>query len=235
VRFKSRGTRVESINSGIDSKSPTHSSAETHPTRYKGPWAAVSVDRPYGREAQLTSVGDDPLTIGAGEYLPLEFPLAYWLEQHGYDVSYCCNSDMLTPDRGLKCKTFISVGHDEYWDIRQFRSVSKMRDEGVSLMFLSGNSVCWVTPLRAGFDGRPNRIMYRGGPYGGDRPIAMERAKTLADNSQGQVGALTSASQGVFQITPVDSTQVTDYGTYDTTTITKNVKAVVTLEFRIEK
>lgn len=156
---------------------PSKYSVYTDPKGNQGPWADVSFDRPYGREAQFTSVVDDPLTVGAGEYLPLEFPLAYWLEQHGYDVSYCCNSDMLTPDRGLKCKTFISVGHDEYWDIRQFRSVSKMRDEGVSLMFLSGNSVCWVTPLRAGFDGRPNRIMYRGGPYGGDRPIAMERAK----------------------------------------------------------
>jgi len=157
---------------------PSTYSVYTDPKGNQGPWADVSFDRPYGREAQFTSVVDDPLTIGAGEYLPLEFPLAYWLEQHGYDVTYCCNSDMLTPDRGLKCKTFFSVGHDEYWDIRQFRSVSKMRDEGVSLMFLSGNSVCWVTPLRAGFDGRPNRIMYRGGPYGGDRPIAMERAKT---------------------------------------------------------
>lgn len=64
---------------------------------------------------------------------------------------------------------------------------------------------------------------------------AYDRAKTLADNSHGKVGVLSSASQGVFQITPVDSTQVTDYGSYDTTTITKNVKAVVTLEFEIEK
>lgn len=156
---------------------PSIYSVYTNPKGVQGPWADVSFDRPYGREAQFTSVVDAPLTIGAGEYLPFEFPLAYWLEQHGYDVSYCCNSDMLTPERGLKCKTFISVGHDEYWDIRQFRSVSKMRDEGVSLMFLSGNSVCWVTPLRTGFDGRPNRIMYRGGPYGGDRPIALARAK----------------------------------------------------------
>ena len=56
---------------------------------------------------------------------------------------------MLTPDRGLKCKAFLSVGHDEYWDIRQFRSVEQMRDAGVNLLFLSGNAVCWVTPLRA--------------------------------------------------------------------------------------
>ena len=55
---------------------------------------------------------------------------------------------MLTPDRGLKCKAFISNGHDEYWDIRQYNSVVKMRDEGVNLLFLSGNSVCWVSPYR---------------------------------------------------------------------------------------
>lgn len=156
---------------------PSNFSVYTHPDGGQGPWADVSFDRPYGREAQFTSVVDDPLTVGAGEYLPLEFPLAYWLEQHGYDVTYCCNSDMVTPERGLKCRTFISVGHDEYWDIRQFNSVSKMRDEGVSLMFLSGNSVCWATPLRAGFDGRDKRIMFRGGPYGGDRPHALERIK----------------------------------------------------------
>ena len=86
-----------------------------------GTRADVSFDRPYGREAQYSAIVNDPLTFGSGEFLPLEFPLAYWLEQHGYDVTYCSNSDMITPDRGLKCKAFISVGHDEYWDIRQYR------------------------------------------------------------------------------------------------------------------
>ena len=37
----------------------------------------------------------DTLTVGSGEFLPLEFPLAYWLEQHGYDVAYCTNSDRI--------------------------------------------------------------------------------------------------------------------------------------------
>lgn len=156
---------------------PDNYSVYTHPKGNQGPWADVSFDRPYGREAQFDGVVNDPLTVGAGEYLPLEFPMAYWLEQHGYDVTYCTNSDLLTPDRGLKCKTFVSVGHDEYWDIRQFRSVEKMRDEGVSLMFLSGNSVCWVTPYRDSADGRPHRIMFRGGPYGANNDYAVEREK----------------------------------------------------------
>jgi hypothetical protein len=156
---------------------PNNYSVYTHPKGNQGPWADVSFDRPYGREAQYTGVVNDPLTVGSGEFLPLEFPLAYWLEQHNYDVTYCANSDMITPDHGLACKAFLSVGHDEYWDIRQYRSVEQMRDAGVSLLFLSGNAVCWVTPLRAGGDGRPNRIMFRGGPYGGDTERAQRRAE----------------------------------------------------------
>jgi hypothetical protein len=156
---------------------PSNYSVYTHPRGNQGPWADVSFDRPYGREGQHDAVVEDSLTFGSGEFLPFEFPLAYWLEQHGYDVTYCSNSDMLTPDRGLRCKVFISVGHDEYWDIRQFRSVERMRDAGVSLLFLSGNAICWVTPYRAGSDGRLNRIMFRGGPYGGDNVYAQDREK----------------------------------------------------------
>jgi hypothetical protein len=156
---------------------PNKYSIYTHPKGGQGPWADASFDRPYGREAQYEAIVNDPLTVGAGEFLPFEFPLAYWLEEQGYDVSYCSNSDMLTPDRGLKCKAFLSVGHDEYWDIRQFRSVEKMRDAGVNLLFLSGNAVCWVAPYLASWDGRPNRIIFRGGPYGGENDYAKNRQK----------------------------------------------------------
>jgi len=156
---------------------PNNFSIYTHPKGNQGPWADVSFDRPYGREAQYTGVVNDPLTVGSGEFLPFEFPLAYWLEQHGYDVTYCSNSDMLTPDHGLKCKAFISVGHDEYWDIRQYESVKKMRDEGVNLLFLSGNTICWVTPFRQSSSGIPNRIIFRGGPYGGENKYAVDRER----------------------------------------------------------
>ncbi|MBL9094421.1 MAG: hypothetical protein JNL96_24580 [Planctomycetaceae bacterium] len=158
-------------------KWPTNFSLYTHPKGGQGPWADVSFDRPYGRQSQFTGIVNDPLSVGSGEFLSFEQPLSYFLEQHGYDVAYCSNSDLLTPQRGLKCKAFISVGHDEYWDIRQFHSVEKLRDGGVNLLFLSGNSVCWVTPFRAGFDGRPNRIIFRGGPYGGDQPYVEDRDK----------------------------------------------------------
>lgn len=155
-------------------KWPDDYSLYTDPKGNQGSSADVSFDRPYAKYAQIY---DNPQSVGSGEWLCFEFPMAYWLEQHGYDVSYCSNSDMITPDRGLKCKAFISIGHDEYWDIRQHDSVAKMRDEGVNLLFLSGNSVCWVTPFSANAEGAPNRRIFRGGPYGGDYTYAVNREK----------------------------------------------------------
>ncbi|MCX8038865.1 MAG: hypothetical protein N3D11_17815 [Candidatus Sumerlaeia bacterium] len=154
---------------------PTKYSLYTHPKGNQGPWADVSFDRPYGRQSQYTAIVNDPLSVGSGEFLSFEYPMSYWLEQHGYDGTYCSNSDMLAPDRALKCKVFLSVGHDEYWDLRQFRTAEKLRDAGVTLMFFSGNAVCWVSPFRPSGSGAPNRIIFRGGPYGGNQPYAEER------------------------------------------------------------
>jgi len=44
-----------------------------------------------------------------------------------------------------------------------------------------------------------------------------------------------SATQGVFQITAPNSTEVSDYGSYDTSTIEKTVKAVVSCEFSVSR
>jgi hypothetical protein len=151
---------------------PDKYSIYTHPKGTQGPWADVSFDRPYAKYAQIY---ENPQSLGSGEWLCFEFPLAYWLEQHGYDVSYCSNSDMLTPERGLKCKAFLSVGHDEYWDRPQFDSVVKMRDAGVNILFFSGNAVLWVSPFRDSWDGRPHRIIFRGGPYGANYKWAVDR------------------------------------------------------------
>jgi hypothetical protein len=132
----------------------------------------VSFDRPYGKYPQIY---ENPQSLGSGEWLCFEFPFSYWLEKHGYDVTYCSNRDMLTPERGLKCKAFLSVGHDEYWDIRQYESVVQMREAGVNLLFFSGNSVCWVSPYRDSSRGEPHRILFRGGPYGGEHRWAVQR------------------------------------------------------------
>lgn len=63
---------------------------------------------------------------------------------------------------------------------------------------------------------------------------AYRRAVVLAENSRGRVGALISAQQGVLQITERNSTDTSGCGVYDTATIEKTAKAVVTLEYAIE-
>ncbi len=63
---------------------------------------------------------------------------------------------------------------------------------------------------------------------------ARKRASTLAKNTQCTVGALKSAYQGVFQITSQNSTETSDYGTYNTSAMYKTIKSVVTMEFYIQ-
>lgn len=107
---------------------------------YWGSNVQVGFRRPYGK---YFNFGDFPLSSGSGEFLLWEFPFVYWLESHGYEVSYISNTDTHLNAKGLlRAKGFLSVGHDEYWTIEMFRNVSAARDAGVSLGFFSGNAVC---------------------------------------------------------------------------------------------
>ena len=124
----------------------------------------VSFDRPYGKYAQIY---EHPLSVGSGEFLLWEYPLCYWLEQHGYDVTYVSNRDLLDPRTPRRAKCFLSVGHDEYWDLRQYENCRAAVDAGVNFLFLSGNTCCFVAPYAPSGDGRPNRIITRAGRYGG--------------------------------------------------------------------
>jgi uncharacterized protein len=63
---------------------------------------------------------------------------------------------------------------------------------------------------------------------------AKQRAEQLAKRSGSEVGSLKSANQGVFQITPPFSTEISDYGEYDLSTIQKTIKSVATIEFTIK-
>jgi len=60
---------------------------------------------------------------------------------------------------------------------------------------------------------------------------AKERADQFAKTSGSSVGRLMSARQGIFQVTPENSTDLSDTGAYDTSTIDKVVKIVVTLSY----
>jgi len=63
---------------------------------------------------------------------------------------------------------------------------------------------------------------------------AKQRAENMARSAGNKIGLMRSARMGVFQITPATSTEVTDWGTNDTTSLDKKVMAVVTVSFAIQ-
>jgi hypothetical protein len=131
---------------------------------YWGTDVYISYDRPYGKYCQIF---DAPLSTGSGEFLLWEFPLSYWMEKEGYDVTYSTNVDTHVDPRGLlRAKTFVSVGHDEYWSPEMYRHAKAALDAGVNGAFLCGNSVYGITPFSPSTAGVPNRTLTRTGIFG---------------------------------------------------------------------
>jgi hypothetical protein len=139
---------------------------------YWGPNVQTSFDRPYGKYCQIL---DAPLSVGSGEFLLWEFPLAYWMEQHGFDVTYISNLDTHADAAGpRRAKGWLSVGHDEYWSLLMFENMKTMVAEGLNLAFLSGNSICGVIDVNPASDGRPNRVIERVGRFGSPQKEELE-------------------------------------------------------------
>ncbi|MBQ2611107.1 SIMPL domain-containing protein [bacterium] len=63
---------------------------------------------------------------------------------------------------------------------------------------------------------------------------AKVRAGAMLKSTHNRVGKIQSVKMGVFQITPVDSTDVTDYGISDTSTIEKKITSVANVVFQIK-
>jgi hypothetical protein len=63
---------------------------------------------------------------------------------------------------------------------------------------------------------------------------AKARAEEIVKNAGGTLGQVRDAQMGVLQITPPNSTEVSGSGIYDTSTIEKDVSAVVTVTFGVE-
>ncbi len=142
---------------------PVNESLYTDPRAAHAPGVSVSFDRPYGKYAQII---EQPLSMGSGEFLLWEYPLCYWLEKEGFDVTYCANADNLELANMQRCKSFLSVGHDEYWDIRQYHNMEKAISDGLNVLWLSANDVYMVTPFTANAQGVANRRLTRETCYG---------------------------------------------------------------------
>jgi uncharacterized protein len=62
---------------------------------------------------------------------------------------------------------------------------------------------------------------------------AQRRARVIVDATGSHLGKLRRVSVGVFQVTSPNSTEVEDYGVYDTSTLEKDVTAVVNVTFAL--
>jgi len=135
---------------------------------YVGPGVRASFDRPYGKYRQILNA---PLSQGSGEFLLWEFPLAFWMEKEGYDVSYLSNLDThADPARLLRAKSFLSVAHDEYWSLDMYRNAKAAVDSGVHAAFFSGNAVDGVIEILPSASGVPDRTIGRIGQFGFEDP-----------------------------------------------------------------
>jgi len=63
---------------------------------------------------------------------------------------------------------------------------------------------------------------------------AKERAQSMIEGTNGKIGTMNSAKMGVFQIVPVNSTDVSDYGINDTSSIEKKVVSTVNVTFNVK-
>ena len=105
----------------------------------------VSYNRPFNTRA---------VDGGQDWVFNAEYPMVRFLEANGYDVSYISGVDTdRTGSLLLNHRTFVSVGHDEYWSKQQRNNVETARNSGVNLAFFSGNEVFWKTRWENSIDG----------------------------------------------------------------------------------
>lgn len=64
---------------------------------------------------------------------------------------------------------------------------------------------------------------------------ATRRAEQISENAKSKVGSLRAARMGVFQITPLYSNEISDYGINDTSSVEKEITAVINCDFEISR
>lgn len=124
-------------------------------------WGGKSL---YNGSPQARKVSfNRPYTDGSGTGIFLwrwEYAAVRFLEREGYDLVYTTNID--THRRGgllLNAKSFLSIGHDEYWSWEMRANVEAARNTGVNLGFFSANTCYWQVRFEPSSNGAPDRTM----------------------------------------------------------------------------
>ena len=107
-------------------------------------WGGKSL---YGANPSRKVSFNRPYSDGSGTGIFMwrwEYNAVRFLEREGYDLIYTTNLD--THRRGhllRNAKSFLSVGHDEYWSWEMRENVETALSHGVNLGFFSANNIYW--------------------------------------------------------------------------------------------
>lgn len=92
----------------------------------------VSYDRPYDSDT------------GAGQFFARDVAMVWFLERYGYPVSYTTSESVdQNPSQVLGHRAVLDFGHSEYWSERQAEAFAAARQAGISLVFLSSDTLAW--------------------------------------------------------------------------------------------
>ncbi|MCM8820102.1 MAG: SIMPL domain-containing protein [Candidatus Omnitrophica bacterium] len=176
----------------------------------KAAYATLQEDLKKVKE-YLTSQGvkDDELVI-----LPVNTKVLYKKNEKGYDTN---EIEGYLLSQGIEVKSY---------DVKKIDEVSRQSTELITqdIQFISQAPEYFYTKLAE----LKIEMLAKA------TEDAKQRAISMAKSTGNKIGAIRSAKMGVFQITPVTSTDVSWYGENDTSSLEKKIMAVVTASFAIE-
>ena len=179
--FKCSDTTWSAYNAWPDEYSLYEFHGDPPKVGYWGPDIQASWDRPYAMQLPWYGVHQPERLawmVGASQFLIFEFPLLFWMESRGYDVSYISCVDLHeTPAVRLRQRTkaLVASGHDEYYSVGMHDNLQAaidatddMPEKGLSVAFFCGGSMTAVTSMAPSVidPSRQNRIIRRLGRWG---------------------------------------------------------------------
>jgi hypothetical protein len=190
---------------------------------YWGPDVKVSFDRPYkmphidgASYYPYDDISKYAWMVGASQFLTFEYPLLFWMESQGYDVSYMSCLDLHSTSAVAlrrRARALLAVGHDEYYSPNMYNNLKdavsaadNVPENGLSVAFFCGGSVTGAiefTPSTA-VAGRVDRNLQRVGRWGPIQPwllaIQPEQAEftqTFPDSTELLGAGLVEPGSGV--------------------------------------
>ncbi len=148
------------------------------------------------------------------EFYPAQIKEKYKINERGYNTDEFIN---------YKLSQKFKIESNDIEKIAELsEKISDLLDEGVK-MFVSSPEYVYT-----GLDDLKVEMI------GKATSNAKERAQTMAKEGKFRLGPIASARVGIFQITPLHSTKVSDYGINDTSSIDKEIKSVVEIKYFVK-